>query len=137
MGNHFWLTEEQMACLQPFFPKRNGKPRADERRVLGGVIFTNRNGLRWRDEPNEYGPPKTLYNRWKRWSDKGIFPRMMVGLAAEAVPHDVFLPRCRSVTTGLCLSWLRDPTILPASEVILGLIKKVFAESGPWSSSWL
>jgi transposase len=86
MGNRFWLTEEQMACLQPFFPKRNRKPRVDDRRVLGGVIFTNRNGLRWRDEPNEYGPPKTLYNRWKRWSDKGIFARMMAGLAAEAVP---------------------------------------------------
>jgi transposase len=41
------------------------------------------NGLRWRDAPAEYGPHKTLYNRWKRWSDKGIFARMMAGLAAE------------------------------------------------------
>ena len=32
----------------------------------------------------EYGPPMTLYNRWKRWSDKGVFARMMDGLAAEA-----------------------------------------------------
>jgi len=31
------------------------------------------NGLRWRDAPTEYGPQKTHYNRWKRWSDKGIF----------------------------------------------------------------
>jgi transposase len=30
-----------------------------------------------------YGPHKTLQNRWKRWSDKGIFVRMMAGLAAE------------------------------------------------------
>ncbi len=30
-----------------------------------------------------YGPHKTLYNPWKRWSDKGIFARMMTGLAAE------------------------------------------------------
>jgi transposase len=33
--------------------------------------------------PAEYGPHKTLYNRWKRWSDKGVFARIMVGLAAE------------------------------------------------------
>lgn len=33
--------------------------------------------------PKEYGPHKTPYNRWKRWSDKGIFAQMMVGLAAE------------------------------------------------------
>ena len=40
----------------------------------------------------EYGPPKTLYNRWKRWSDKGIFARMMDGLAAEAaVPKTVMI----------------------------------------------
>lgn len=81
MSNLFWLTDAQMARLQPFFPKSHGKPRVDDRRVLSGIIFINRNGLRWRDAPREYGPPKTLYNRWKRWSDKGIFIRMLEGLA--------------------------------------------------------
>lgn len=39
-----------------------------------------------------YGPPKTLYNRWKRWSDKGVFARMMDGLASEAaVPKTVMI----------------------------------------------
>jgi transposase len=38
--------------------------------------------LRWRDAPKAYGPHKTLYNRWKRWGDKGVFLRMMEGLAA-------------------------------------------------------
>ena len=49
-----------------FFPKSHGKPRVDDRRVLSGIIFINRNGLRWRDVPAAYGPHKTLYNRWKR-----------------------------------------------------------------------
>ena len=80
----FWLTDAQMARLQPFFPKNRGKPRVDDRRVLSGIIFINRNGLRWRDAPRAYGPPKTLYNHWKRWSDKGVFARMLDGLAAEA-----------------------------------------------------
>jgi transposase len=83
MSDLFWLTDAQMARLEPFFPKSHGKPRVDDRRVLSGIIFINRNGLRWRDAPAEYGPHKTLYNRWKRWSDKGIFAQMMVGLAAE------------------------------------------------------
>ena len=73
-----------MARLQPFFPKNRGKPRVDDRRVLSGIIFINRNGLRWCDAPRAYGPPKTLYNHWKRWSDKGVFARMLDGLAAEA-----------------------------------------------------
>lgn len=84
MSNLFWLTDAQMARLQPFFPKSHGKPRVDDRRVLIGIIFINCNGLRWCDAPKEHGPPKTLYNRWKRWSDKGVFARMMDGLAAEA-----------------------------------------------------
>ena len=85
MSELFWLTDEQMGKLAPFFPKSYGKPRVDDRRVLSGIIFSNRNrnGLRWRDAPREYGPHKTLYSRWKRWSEKGIFARMMAGLAAE------------------------------------------------------
>lgn len=81
MSNLFWLTDEQMARLQPYFPKSHGRQRVDDRRVLSGIIFVNRNGLRWCDAPKEYGPSKTLYNRWKRWGDKGIFLQMMEGLA--------------------------------------------------------
>ena len=83
MSELFWLSDPQMARLEPFFPKSHGKPRVDDRRVLSGIIFINRNGLRRRDAPAAYGPHKTLYNRWKRWSDKGIFARMMAGLAAD------------------------------------------------------
>ena len=82
MSDLYWLTDEQMARLQPYFPKSHGKPRVDDRRVLSGIVFVNRNGLRWRDAPAAYGPHKTLYNRWKRWSDAGVFVRMMEGLSA-------------------------------------------------------
>lgn len=46
MNDLFWLTDEQVEHLRPFFPKSNGKPRVDERRVLTGMIFMNRNGMR-------------------------------------------------------------------------------------------
>ncbi|QQX91222.1 IS5 family transposase [Gluconobacter sphaericus] len=85
MSDLFWLTDEQMDRLRPFFPKSHGRPRVDDRRVLSGIIFVNRNGMRWRDAPREYGPHKMLYNRWKRWSDMGIFMRMMDGLSAAKV----------------------------------------------------
>ena len=52
-----------MARREPFFPKFHGTPRFDDRRVLNGIIFINRNGLRWRDAPKEYGLHKTFYNR--------------------------------------------------------------------------
>jgi transposase len=91
MSNLFWLTDEQMERLKPFFPKSHGKPRVDDRRVLSGIIFINRNGLRWCDAPREYGLPKTLYNRWKRWGDMGVFARMMEGLATEGSEEKVVM----------------------------------------------
>jgi len=92
MSNLYWLSEDQMARLRPFFPKSHGKPRVDDRRVLSGIIFINRNGLRWCDAPKEYGPAKTLYNRWKRWGDMGVFARMMEGLSSDAaVPKTVMI----------------------------------------------
>ena len=79
MSNLFWLTEAQMARLRPFFPKSHGRPRVEDLRVLSGIIFINRNGLRWCDAPKEYGPAKTLYNRWKRWSEPlRVFRRLQL-----------------------------------------------------------
>lgn len=93
MSDLFWLTDEQMARLQPYFPKSHGRERVDERRVLSGIIFVNRNGRRSRDALREYGPAKTLYNRWKRWSDKDIFIRMMEGLATPQAPERKMVKR--------------------------------------------
>ena len=49
-----------MARLRPYFPESHGKPRVDDRRVLSGIVFVNRNGLRWRDAPSDYGPHKPV-----------------------------------------------------------------------------
>ena len=87
MSDLFWLADEKVAPLRLYFPKSHGCERIDDRRVLGGIISVNRHGLRWRDAPREYDPAKTLYNRWKRWSDKGIFLRMMEGLATPQAPE--------------------------------------------------
>ena len=55
MSNLFGLSDEQIARLRLFFPKSHGKPRVDDRRVLSGIIFINRNVLRWSDAPPTYG----------------------------------------------------------------------------------
>jgi len=91
MSDLFWLTEAQVDRLRPFFPKSRGRARVDDRRVLSGIIYVNRNGLMWKDGPAAYGPPKTLYNRWKRWSRMGVFARMMTELAAKAQDTDTLM----------------------------------------------
>ncbi len=92
MSDLYWLTDEQMERLRPFLPKSHGRPWVDDRRVLSGIIFVNRNGLRWRDAPKDCGPAKTLYNRLKRWGEAGVFVRMIEGLtAAGADPKTVMI----------------------------------------------
>jgi len=39
------------------------------------------------DAPGECGPAQTLCNRWKRWSDNGVFAPVMTGLAAEGAAN--------------------------------------------------
>ena len=108
--HHFWLSEEQFARLKPLLPnKPRGVPRVDDRRVISGIIHVIRNGLMWRDAPAAYGPHKTLYNRFKRWSEAGVFDRIFAELASE------------SEATGTIMI---DATHLKAHRTAASLLKK-------------
>jgi transposase len=88
----FLLSPAQMRRLSPHFPLSHGIPRVDDRRVLSGIIYVIRDGLRWRDAPAAYGPYKTLYNRFVRWSRMGVFDRIFAALAAEGgVPERLMI----------------------------------------------
>jgi len=76
----FLLSERQMNGSGRFFPLAHGVPRVDDRRVLSGIVYVIRNGLQWKDAPKGYGPHKTLYNRFIRWSRLGVFDRIFVAL---------------------------------------------------------
>ena len=83
MSHLYWLHEAHLKRIQHLFPKPRGVARVDDRRVLSGIIHVIRNGLRWRDAPSDYGSHKTLYNRWARWSQMGVFARILTELAAQ------------------------------------------------------
>jgi transposase len=91
MSGHSWLTEVELERLRPFFPKSRGKPRVDDRRVLSGKIYIKKNGLQWKDAPSVYGPPKTLYNRFVRWSRMGVFARIFSELAQPGSDGEVIM----------------------------------------------
>jgi hypothetical protein len=55
MSNLIWLSEAQMRRIELYFPLSHGVPRVDDRRVISGIVFVIRNGLRWRDAPKDYG----------------------------------------------------------------------------------
>jgi transposase len=91
MSDLIWLSVAQMRRIEPYFPLSHGVPRVDDRRIVSGIIFVIRNGLRWRDAPREYGPHKTIYNRFVRWSRMGVFNRIFAALAGEAGEPDTIM----------------------------------------------
>lgn len=79
-----------MARFRPYFLQSRGRFCVDDKRAVSGIIFIDRNGLRWCDAPAAFSLPKTLYIRWKRWSDMGVFARIIMGLAEQAPDHKIF-----------------------------------------------
>jgi transposase len=109
MSMPFLLSEHQMALIAPHFPLAHGVPRVDDRRVVSGIIYVIRHGLQWKDAPAAYGPHKTLYNRFMRWSRMGVFDRIFAALAGEG-------PRPERI--------MIDATHLKAHRTAASLLKK-------------
>ena len=83
MNGLFLLSDRQMARIALYFPLSHGVARVDDRRVVSGIVYVIEHGLQWKDAPKGYGPHKTLYNRFIRWSRMGVFDRIFAGLAGE------------------------------------------------------
>jgi len=109
MSDLFWLSKAQMRRIEPYFPLSHGVVRVDDRRVISGIIFVIRNGLRWRDAPQAYGPHKTIYNRFVRWSRLGVFNRIFAALAGKGGQPDRLMI---------------DATYLKAHRTAASLLKK-------------
>ncbi len=88
MSELFWLSRDQFNRIKRYFPYPHGVPRVDDHRVISGIIFVIKAGCRWQDAPRDYGPHKTLYNRFVRWSRMGVFNKIFTALVVEADPPD-------------------------------------------------
>jgi transposase len=91
MARLFWLSNEAWAVIEPHLPRgQPGKPRVDDRRVISGILHVLKVGCRWRDVPAEYGPATTIYNRYNRWSRRGLWQSLFEKVAATgAVPAEL------------------------------------------------
>lgn len=88
----FDLTDEEWSVMEPHLPKRGrGPARVDDRRVLNGIFYILRTGAPWRDLPDRYGPHTTVYNRYARWSQRGIWKSIFDALARERKDSLVFI----------------------------------------------
>ena len=86
MAGEFWLSDRQWSVLCPLLPiNQPGARRVDDRRVISGIVHMLRNGGRWQDFFFFYWPPTTIYNRFHRWSARGLWTAMLAALV-EATP---------------------------------------------------
>ena len=105
MAEIFWLSEAQFSRLEGLLPTdTRGVPRVDDCRVISGIIHVLKSGCRWADAPEVYGPHKTLYNRFVRWSAKGIWADIFHGLASADGPPAQVLIDSSAVRAHRCAS---------------------------------
>ena len=85
--SHKDLTDAQWEKLEPALPpadaKRRGRPYSDHRTVVNGVLWVLRTGLPWRDLPPQYGRWQTVYSRYRRWTQQGVWQRALDQLKAK------------------------------------------------------
>jgi transposase len=80
----FDLSDEEWAILEPLMPKSRKSARVDDRKVMNGIFYVLRTGAPWRDLPERYGPYTTVYNRFNRWSRRGLWKKMFDALASKS-----------------------------------------------------
>src|SRR5688572_28912949 len=85
--NRHELTHRQWERLQPLLPPQKphtGRPAAEYRRILNGILWLLRTGAPWRDLPERYGPWGTVASRFYRWRKAGIWARLFAAVQQRA-----------------------------------------------------
>src|ERR1700674_3640678 len=80
----FDLSDEEWALLEPLLPKSRKSGRVDDRKIMNAIFYVLRTGMPWGALPERYGPYTTAYNRFNRWSRRGIWKRIFDRLASKS-----------------------------------------------------
>ncbi len=84
-ANVYWLSDAEWAAIEPHVPKPGrGPDRKDDRRVISGIVHMLRSGAPWRTCPAVYGPYTTVYNRFNRWSKRGVWEAIFYALSGSS-----------------------------------------------------
>jgi transposase len=88
--NLYWLSDEQWHQIELLLPQDvRGKARVDDRRIISGILHVIKSGCRWCDCPPEYGPYTTVFNRFVRWAERGVWERLFRERAARGRSTEV------------------------------------------------
>jgi transposase len=109
------LRNDQWERIEPLLPGKagdRGRTAKDNRLFVDAVLWIARAGAPWRDLPEAFGPWNSVYKRFSRWSNAGVWHRVFAELAQDADFEEVFL----------------DSTIVRAHQHAAGAPKKTAAK---------
>ena len=124
MGERIGVTDEEWAIIRPLLPLERGRwsrPAQDNRRYFEGMLWIARSGSQWRHLPDEYGKWNSVFRRFRRWVEIGVFDALIETLV-ELVKRD------RSAD-------MVDTTIIRAHHCAAGKKKGDSRSRGPWPFS--
>lgn len=73
------ITDEQFARIEHLLPGKptdRGVTAGDNRRFINAVLWIDRAGAPWRDLPEAYGKWNSVFRRFRRWAQKGVWERI-------------------------------------------------------------
>jgi len=102
------LTDEQWELIEDAFPERadTGRPPADPREMMDGILWRLRTGSPWRDLPEEFGSWSTVYKHFDTWNSDGTLDEVKRRLLQRIVDEN-------GVATDL---WCVDGTVVRAAR---------------------
>lgn len=106
-----WLRDDQYKRIEALLPGKAidpGRTARDNRQFVEAVLWIARTGSPWRDLPVEFGPWNSVYQRFARWSKRGVWHRVFAHLTEDADFEEVFI----------------DSTIVRAHQHAAGAAKK-------------
>jgi transposase len=110
----FWLSNAQWEVISPHLPvKQRGPKRISDRTVISGIIHVLESGCTWRSCPRAYGPYMTIFNRYNRWKQRGLWQRILAGVRNSDQFDDLSLCE-RLVRASDCGGEKSRPYDLPA-----------------------
>lgn len=74
------LTDKQWVVISPLLPKQDqtkgGRPRADDKKTLEGILWILKTGAQWNELPSHYGSYATCWRRLKAWEENGTWEKI-------------------------------------------------------------
>ncbi len=111
-SRRYALSDEQWEVVELLLPARHrvGRPRNNDRLFVDAVLST---GAAWRDLPERFVSYKSVYGRFNRWSEAGVFDAVLRALNARLQADGRLDP-----------TWCIDATTIRANKAASGGGKK-------------